>query len=112
MFVAVCAALMAGYPVAFTLGGVALVFALVGMATGTFDGRDLTFIPNRVFGIVSNQTLVAVPLFVFMVVMLEKSKVAEHLLSSMALLMGPLPGGLGMAIILVGILLAASTGIV
>ena len=112
MFALVCVALMAGYPVAFTLGGVALLFALAGMATGTFDGRDLTFIPNRLFGIVSNQTLIAVPLFVFMGVMLEKSRVAEDLLTSMARLMGPLPGGLGIAIVLVGTLLAASTGIV
>lgn len=112
MFVAVCGALMAGYPVAFTLAGVALMFALVGMATGTFQGQDLTFIPNRLFGIVGNHSLMAVPLFVFMGVMLEKSRVAENLLISMARLMGPLPGGLGIAIIIVGALLAASTGIV
>ncbi|MFN3712058.1 MAG: TRAP transporter large permease subunit [Alcanivoracaceae bacterium] len=112
MFAVVCAALMAGYPVAFTLAGVALIFALLGMATGTFDGRDLTFIPNRLFGIIGNQTLIAVPLFVFMGVMLEKSRIAENLLTTMARLMGPLPGGLGIAIIVVGALLAASTGIV
>ncbi|MCC1496115.1 TRAP transporter large permease subunit [Alcanivorax sp. 1008] len=112
MFVVVCATLIAGYPVAFTLGGVALIFALIGMATGTFHGQDLTFIPNRLFGIVGNQSLMAVPLFVFMGVMLEKSRVAENLLTSMARLMGPLPGGLGIAIIVVGALLAASTGIV
>ncbi len=112
MFAVVCAALMVGYPVAFTLAGVALLFALIGMVSGTFDGNDLTFIPNRLFGIVGNTTLIAVPLFVFMGVMLEKSKVAEHLLTSMARLMGPLPGGLGIAIIIVGALLAASTGIV
>ena len=112
MFVVVCATLVAGYPVAFTLAGVALIFALIGMATGTFNGQDLTFIPNRLFGIVGNQSLMAVPLFVFMGVMLEKSRVAENLLTSMARLMGPLPGGLGIAIIVVGALLAASTGIV
>ncbi|MEE4249170.1 MAG: TRAP transporter large permease subunit [Alcanivoracaceae bacterium] len=112
MFVVVCATLVAGYPVAFTLAGVALIFALIGMATGTFQGQDLTFIPNRLFGIIGNQSLMAVPLFVFMGVMLEKSRVAENLLTSMARLMGPLPGGLGIAIIVVGALLAASTGIV
>ena len=112
MFVVVCATLVAGYPVAFTLAGVALIFALIGMATGTFAAQDLTFIPNRLFGIISNQSLMAVPLFVFMGVMLEKSRVAENLLTSMARLMGPLPGGLGIAIIVVGALLAASTGIV
>lgn len=112
MFVAVCAALMAGYPVAFTLAGVALLFAGVGILTGTFAGGDLTFIPNRLFGILGNTTLMAVPLFVFMGMMLEKSRVAENLLASMARLMGPLPGGLGIAIVVVGALLAASTGIV
>jgi tripartite ATP-independent transporter DctM subunit len=112
MFVVVCATLVAGYPVAFTLAGVALIFALIGMATGAFQGQDLTFIPNRLFGIIGNQSLMAVPLFVFMGVMLEKSRVAEDLLTSMARLMGPLPGGLGIAIIVVGALLAASTGIV
>ena len=112
MFAVVCVTLMAGYPVAFTLAGVALIFALVGMATGTFQGQDLTFIPNRLFGIVGNHSLMAVPLFIFMGVMLEKSRVAETLLISMARLMGPLPGGLGIAIIIVGALLAASTGIV
>ena len=112
MFVVVCATLVAGYPVAFTLAGVALIFALIGMATGTFAAQDLTFIPNRLFGIIGNQSLMAVPLFVFMGVMLEKSRVAENLLTSMARLMGPLPGGLGIAIIVVGALLAASTGIV
>ncbi|MDF1628494.1 MAG: TRAP transporter large permease subunit [Alcanivoracaceae bacterium] len=112
MFVVVCGTLVAGYPVAFTLAGVALIFALIGMATGTFHGQDLTFIPNRLFGIIGNQSLMAVPLFVFMGVMLEKSRVAENLLTSMARLMGPLPGGLGIAIVVVGALLAASTGIV
>ena len=83
-FVATCIALMAGYPVALTLSGVAILFALLGMATGTFDSSVLTFTPNRLFGIISNQTLIAVPLFVFMGVMLEKSRVAENLLSTMA----------------------------
>ena len=112
LFLATCIVLMAGYPVAFTLSGVAILFALIGMATGTFDSSVLTFTPNRLFGIISNQTLIAVPLFVFMGVMLEKSRVAEKLLSTMGRLFGPLPGGLGIALVVVGALLAASTGIV
>ncbi len=112
MFVVVCLVLLSGYPVAFALGGTALLFAAGGMASGVFNPADLTFVPNRLFGIIENTTLMAVPLFVFMGVMLEKSRVAENLLSSMGRLFGPLPGGLGLAIILVGALLAASTGIV
>ena len=112
MFVVVCLVLLSGYPVAFALGGTALLFAAGGMATGIFNPADLTFVPNRLFGIIENTTLMAVPLFVFMGVMLEKSRVAENLLSSMGRLFGPLPGGMGLAIILVGALLAASTGIV
>ena len=112
MFVAVCLVLLTGYPVAFALGGTALLFAAGGILTGTFSPSDLTFVPNRLFGIIENSTLMAVPMFVFMGVMLEKSRVAEKLLSSMGQLFGPLPGGMGLAIILVGALLAASTGIV
>ena len=112
MFVAVCLVLLTGYPVAFALGGTALLFAAGGILTGSFSPSDLTFVPNRLFGIIENSTLMAVPLFVFMGVMLEKSRVAEKLLSSMGQLFGPLPGGMGLAIILVGALLAASTGIV
>ena len=112
MFLVVGLVLLSGYPVAFALGGTALLFAAGGVATGTFDPADLTFVPNRLFGIIENTTLMAVPLFVFMGVMLEKSRVAENLLSSMGRLFGPLPGGMGLAIVLVGALLAASTGIV
>lgn len=112
LFFVTCVALMAGYPAAFTLSGVALLFAAIGTATGTFDSSVMTFIPNRLFGIVSNQTLIAVPLFIFMGVTLEKSRVAENLLSSMARLFGPVRGGLGVSLVLVGALLAASTGIV
>jgi len=112
MFVAVCLVLLTGYPVAFALGGTALLFAAGGILTGSFSPSDLTFVPNRLFGIIENSTLMAVPLFVFMGVILEKSRVAEKLLSSMGQLFGPLPGGMGLAIILVGALLAASTGIV
>jgi len=112
LFLAVCLVLMLGYPVAFTLGGTALAAALIGSQSGHFDGAFLEAIPNRLFGIMTNETLVAVPLFIFMGVMLERSKVAEQLLDTMADLFGPLRGGLGLSVTLVGMLLAASTGIV
>lgn len=112
MFAAVCLLLMLGYPVAFTLAGTALAFAAVGIIAGGFDPAFLEALPGRLFGTVSNVTLIAVPLFVLMGVVLEKSKVAEELLESMAALLGRLPGGLAISVVLVGTLLAASTGIV
>src|SRR5690554_3314838 len=112
LFICVCIVLMAGFPVAFTLAGVSLLFAGIGILTNTFDPAFLNAFPNRVFGIMSNQILVAVPLFVFMGVMLEKSRVAERLLHNMGLLFGPMRGGLGVSVVLVGALLAASTGII
>lgn len=112
MFAAVCGLLMFGYPVAFTLAGTALLFAAIGTIVGAFDASFLEALPGRLFGTVSNITLVAVPLFVLMGVILEKSKVAEELLESMAALLGRLRGGLGISVVLVGMLLAASTGIV
>ncbi|AWX99340.1 C4-dicarboxylate ABC transporter [Marinomonas primoryensis] len=112
LFAGVCVCLLFGYPVAFSLGGTALIFAAVGSFFGTFDGVFLEALPNRLFGIVGNETLMAVPLFVLMGVLLEKSKLAEKLLDSMAMLFGTLRGGLGISVILVGMLLAASTGIV
>ncbi len=112
MFVTVCLVLLLGYPVAFTLAGTALGFAWVGTITGHFDDSFLAAMPNRLYGIMTNDTLIAVPLFVFMGVMLERSKVAEQLLETMALMFGSLRGGLGLSVILVGMLLAASTGIV
>jgi tripartite ATP-independent transporter DctM subunit len=112
MFAAVFLALLAGYPVALTLAGVALLFALAGIAAGVFHEPDLGFLAGRIFGIVTNQTLLAVPLFVFMGVMLEKTRIAELLLESLSLLMARLAGGLGLAVVLVGMLMAASTGIV
>ncbi|MFI8482321.1 TRAP transporter large permease subunit [Pseudomonas sp. NPDC078700] len=112
LFICICAALMAGYPVAFTLGGVSLLFAGIGIVTGTFDPTYLSALPNRLFGIMNNQTMLAVPLFVFMGVMLEKSRVAEDLLESMSRLFGTLRGGLAISVCVVGALLAASTGIV
>ena len=112
LFVAAGFSLLAGFPVAFTLAGVALVFALIGVLTGTFDAAFLSAFPSRMFGIMSNETLIAVPVFVFMGVMLERSKLAEQLLQALAQLLRKIPGGLGLAVMLVGALMAASTGIV
>ncbi len=112
MFAAACIVLLAGFPVAFTLAGTALAFAFFGYQADVFDADFLFALPNRLFGIMTNQTLIAVPLFIFMGVMLEKSKIAEKLLDSMASLFGSLRGGLGISVTLVGMLLAASTGIV
>ncbi len=113
LFAAVCMVLLIGYPVALSLGGTALVFATIGLLMpDVFDPIFLQALPNRIYGIMTNQTLIAVPLFVFMGVMLERSKVAEDLLGTMADLFGSLRGGLGISVILVGMLLAASTGIV
>ena len=103
---------MVGYPVALTLSGVSLLFAAIGAFAGVFDSAFISLIPNRIFGILVNPNLFAVPLFVFMGSMLEKSRIAEDLLKNMELVFGRLPGGLGIAVILVGMLLAASTGIV
>ena len=112
MFAAVVAVLMAGYPVAFSLGGVALLFAWFGIAAGSFDSVFLATMPNRIFGIMSNETLLAVPLFVFMGVTLERARLAESLLDNLGALFGRMRGGLGISVTLVGMLLAASTGIV
>ncbi len=112
LFLAVCLFLMAGFPVALTLGGTALLFAGVGHWLGVFDDAFLGALPNRLYGIMTNQTLMAVPLFVFMGVMLERSRVAEELLDTLSSLFGGLRGGLGLSVVLVGMLLAASTGIV
>ena len=112
LFVVMCASLLLGFPVAFTLGGVSLIFAGLGSIFGIFDLYLLETIPNRLFGIMTNSTLVAVPLFVFMGVILEKSKIAEKLLESMSEIFGNLKSGLGISVIIVGALLAASTGIV
>ena len=112
MFVTVCVVILAGYPVAFSLGGTALLFAGVGIFFDLFDSVFLEVLPNRLFGIMSNTTLIAVPLFIFMGGMLERSKVAEDLLQTMSLLFGRVRGGLGLSVIIVGMLLAASTGIV
>ncbi len=112
LFVVVCLFLMAGYPVALTLAGVSLLFAGLGELAGVFDPAFISLIPNRIYGILVNQNLFAVPLFVLMGAMLEKSHIAEDLLKNMEIVFARLPGGLGISVILVGMLLAASTGIV
>lgn len=112
MFAVVCCVLLLGYPVAYSLAGTALLFAGFGLLSGNFDSAYLQAMPSRLYGIVTNQTLIAVPLFVFMGVMLEKSRVAENLLTAMSQLFGRYRGGLALSVILVGALLAASTGIV
>jgi tripartite ATP-independent transporter DctM subunit len=106
------AGLASGFPVAFVLGGVSLLVAGLGMALGNFDASFLEAFPNRMFGVMTNETLVAVPLFVFMGIMLERSRIAESLLEAVASLFGRRRGGLVVAVLLVGALLAASTGIV
>ena len=112
MFAVVCLVLMMGFPVAFSLAGIALAFALLGEHFGWMVPGMIEAIPFRVFGIMTNQTLLAVPLFVFMGVTLEKSRIAEDLLDSMARMFGKKRGGLGVSVAVVGMLLAASTGIV
>ena len=112
MFVALCGLILLGFPVAFTLAGTALMFAGIGRSLGVFDPSFFGFFPNRIYGVMTNEILIAVPLFVFMGVMLERSKVAEELLDAMGQLFGKLRGGLGISVSVVGALLAASTGIV
>jgi tripartite ATP-independent transporter DctM subunit len=112
MFAAVIGLLLTGYPVAFALSGTALLFALLGHLTGAFDLALLQALPQRIYGIMTNDVLLAIPLFVFMGVMLERSKVAEDLLEAAGRLFGRVPGGLGYAVTLVGALLAASTGVI
>ena len=112
LFLVTFGMLLTGYPVAITLAGVALIFAGVGIVTGTFNANDLGFVPGRLFGVITNQTLIAVPLFVFMGVLLEKTKIAESLLTNLSTLLGHFRGGLAITVVLVGMLMAASTGIV
>ena len=112
MFGVICLVLLAGFPVAFSLAGTALIFAGLGVVTGTFESAFLGAIPNRLYGDMTNMTLVAVPLFVFMGVLLEKSNLAQDLLSNMAEVIGGFKGSLAISVIFVGALIAASTGIV
>ncbi len=112
MFLAVCVALMSGFPVAFALASGAMLFAFFAASLGAFDLTFINFFPSRIYVIMTNEILIAAPLFVFMGIMLERSKVAEELLETMGQLFGPIRGGLGISVCVVGALLAASTGIV
>ncbi|MFV1979991.1 MAG: TRAP transporter large permease subunit [Rhodothermia bacterium] len=112
MFAVALILIFSGYPVAFALGGTALIFAFAGVELGFFDWHFLLAMPDRTFGIMSNFVLLAVPFFIFMGTMLEKSKLAEDLLRTIGLLFGPLRGGLALAVVFVGALLAAATGVV
>jgi len=112
LFIFVIFILMLGYPVAFTLSGVSIIFAIFCSFTNNFDLTLLFALPSRIFGIITNETLVAIPMFIFMGIMLEKSKIAESLLEAMSSLFSNVKGGLGISVIIVGALLAASTGIV
>ncbi len=112
MFLVVCLCLMMGYSVAFTLAGTALICAGLGIVSGHFDANLLRAFPDRMFGTMNNYTLIAVPLFVLMGIMLERSQLAEDLLNNMSRLCGRLPAGMGISVVIVGMLLAACTGIV
>ena len=112
MFIGALFLLAIGYPVAFSLGATALLFTLIGMAVGTFDPIFWSAMPEQIFGIMNNFTLLAIPYFIFIGSMLEKSGIAENLLETMGILFGRLRGGLAIAVILVGALLAATTGVV
>lgn len=112
MFVGALVFLSFGYPVALSLGGVAILFAIIGTALGSFDPIFLSAMPQRIFGIMANATLLAIPFFIFLGSMLEKSGIAEQLLETMGIILGRLRGGLALAVILVGTMLAATTGVV
>jgi tripartite ATP-independent transporter DctM subunit len=112
MVAAVIVALMAGYPVALTLAGVSLAFAVLGDALGVMSFGILGALPERIFGVMTNEVLLAIPMFIFMGVMLERSRVAEELLETMGRLFGTLRGGLGISVVIVGTLLAAAKGVV
>lgn len=112
MFLGVIAGLLLGFPVAFSLAGISLFFALTGWLFGIFDPSNFAALASRYIGFMTNEVLVAVPLFIFMGVVLERSGIAERLLSTMGKVFGSLPGGLGISVVIVGALLAASTGVV
>jgi tripartite ATP-independent transporter DctM subunit len=112
MFLGLVIFLLLGYPVAFSLAANGLLFAVLGIQMGFFEFSLLQALPERIFGIMSNATLLAIPFFTFMGLILERSGMAEELLDTMGQLFGALRGGLAYAVILVGALLAATTGVV
>ncbi|MDP5365923.1 MAG: TRAP transporter large permease subunit [Paracoccaceae bacterium] len=112
MFAALMAAVLSGFPVSFSIAGVAVIFAYLGWALGVMDVSLLGALGQRAYGLIGNTVLIAIPVFVLMGAILEKSKIAEELLDTMGRSFGQLRGGLGISVVLVGALLAASTGIV
>lgn len=112
MFLGALVILSIGYPVAFSLAAVGIIFGLIGVSLGIFDPILIRALPSRIFGIASNFTLLAIPYFIFLGAMLEKSGLAEDLLDTMGVLFGPMRGGLAIAVVVVGALLAATTGVV
>ena len=112
MFIGALLLIFSGFPVAFALGGTAFIFAFLGVELGMFDWPLLMALPDRTFGIMSNFVLLAVPFFIFMGTMLEKSRLAEDLLTTIGQVFGPMRGGLALAVVFVGGLLAAATGVV
>ncbi|MCC2112356.1 MAG: TRAP transporter large permease subunit, partial [Hyphomicrobiales bacterium] len=112
MFAGLIGCILLGFPVSFSIAGIATLFAIAGWALGVMDLSLLGALGQRVFGVLTNDVLIAIPLFVIMGVVLEKSHIAEELLETMGRLFGSLRGGLGVSVVLVGALLAASTGIV
>ena len=112
MFAGALILLSFGYPVAFSLGGVAIIFGLLGISLDIFSANFINALPQRIFGIMKNQTLLAIPYFIFLGSMLEKTGIAEKLLETMGILFGKVRGGLALAVVIVGALLAASTGVV
>ncbi|MXV96279.1 MAG: TRAP transporter large permease subunit, partial [Gemmatimonadetes bacterium] len=112
MFVVVFLIIFCGYPVAFALGGASLIFAFIGVQFGFFDWNLLFAMPERIFGVMSNYVLLAVPFFIFMGLVLEKAKLAEDLLTTIGTLFGRLRGGLALGVVVVGAMLAAATGVV
>lgn len=112
MLLSIFVILLLGYPVAFVLAGIALIFAYIGSALDVFSLSYLHALPNRIYGIMGNELLLAVPFFIFMGVTLERAKIAEELLETMSAMFGKMRGGLGISVLVVGALLAASTGIV
>ncbi|MEB3210964.1 MAG: TRAP transporter large permease subunit [Leptolyngbyaceae bacterium] len=112
MFLGALLLIFTGYPVAFALGGAGLVFALIGSAIGEFDWILFSALPQRIFGIMSNYVLLAIPYFILMGTILQRSGLAEDLLETFGILFGRLRGGLAIGVILVGTLLAAATGVV
>lgn len=112
MFATVMATMMFGFPVAFTLSGVGIAFALLGSALDVFEWRTMGGVMGRLYGTMSNEMLVSIPLFIFMGIMLEKSKTAERLLETFSRLFGTLSGGLAFTVVAVGTLLSAATGMV